>query len=148
MRVYLAGPIDGQTYEGATDWRNKFRYDLRAIGHEGLSPMRGKEYLAKEETIIGAYENFPLSSEQGIFGRDLYDVRSCDVLLANLLPATKASIGTAMEVAIAYENHKYIIVVLEPGSVSDHPFIRRAASVVVTSLDEAYDVIAILGGHA
>lgn len=147
MRVYMAGPIDGQTYSGANDWREHFRKQLYDIGHSGISPMRGKDYLAAQEVIVGVYEEFPLSSEQGIFGRDLFDVRRCDVLLANFLPATKVSVGTVAEMAIAYENHKYIIAVMEPGNFNDHPFIRRFASVVVPSLDEAYHVIAILGAN-
>ena len=41
--VYLAGPITGLTYDGATDWRHAVAADLNSVGIKGLSPMRGKD---------------------------------------------------------------------------------------------------------
>lgn len=43
--VYLAGPISGCSYEGATDWRDHATAVLARDGIKGLSPMRAKEYL-------------------------------------------------------------------------------------------------------
>ena len=40
MIVYLAGPITGKTYAGATDWRHDFGLILPKVIK--LSPMRGK----------------------------------------------------------------------------------------------------------
>lgn len=146
MQVYLVGPITGQTYSGATEWRNTFSDALRAHGMRPLSPMRGKDYLLNETNVKDAYEEFPLSSEQGIFNRDLYDVRHSDALVCNFLGAERVSIGSIAEIAVAYENKRFIIVVMEPTNIHNHSFVRRFASVVVDSLHEALITLAILKG--
>lgn len=159
------------TYKGATEWREGFAADLKEIGHVGVSPMRGKDYLrdlyrnkrltkgtatgyfqyegrssiAEEEALALAYEEFPMSGEQGIFGRDTFDVRHCDVILANLAGAKTVSIGTVMEIQRGYDLDRYVCVVMEPGNVHDHPFVKRAASIMVPTLEQAFDVLAAMG---
>ena len=46
--VYLAGPIMGNDYSGATDWRREAASKLESWGIRAVSPMRGKENLGKE----------------------------------------------------------------------------------------------------
>lgn len=150
MRVYLAGPIRGKTYSEATDWREYAANFLDGIGHKGMSPMRGKEYLKTHGRLLGdnnrgSFEQFPMSSMKGIFGRDTFDVRTCDVILANLEGATELSIGTCMEIQRGYDLDKYVLTVLTPESVHDHPFIHQASSLVVKDLETALDVLAVLG---
>src|SRR5260221_181803 len=74
--VYLAGPITGLDYAGATDWRNEAKLQLALEGITGLSPMRGKEYLSavKEFTMDGdKYSPFSvMSSNRGITLNGLY----------------------------------------------------------------------------
>lgn len=175
MRVYLAGPITGLTYNGATNWREQVALELADMGHIGVSPMRGKDYLREvyqdkelsKGTMTGygqhggalpalsltseielqkAYEQFPMSGEQGIFGRDTFDVRHCEVILANFEGADKVSIGTVMEVQRGYDLDRYVIVIMANNSVHDHPFVRRAASIVVPTLEDAMHVIGAMGG--
>ena len=43
--VYLAGPITGLTYDGATDWRAYAKARLAKFGIQAVSPMRAKEFL-------------------------------------------------------------------------------------------------------
>lgn len=145
MRVYLAGPISGKSYDAATDWRNGVAEDLRSMGHVCSSPMRGKEYLSKEHVLRREYSKFPMSTAQGIYRRDTFDVDHCDVLLAYLLEAEEVSIGTVMEIQRGYDKGKYVLVVMKPGSIHDHAFVKMAASLVVGSLSEALEVIHVLG---
>ena len=150
LKVYLAGPIRGLTFDEAVDWRRYAASWLADLGHVSVSPMRGKDYLKDRGRLLGdrgsgSFEEFPMSSEQGIYGRDIFDVSRCDVLLANLEGATKLSIGTVMEIQAARDRGKYVLVVLEDGSTHDHPFVRRAASLVVPNLDLALEVLAVLG---
>ena len=42
--VYLSGPISGQTYTGATEWREWVRTRLQP-GINAVDPMRGKHAL-------------------------------------------------------------------------------------------------------
>lgn len=151
MLVYLAGPIRGLTYGECTEWRDYAKDKLTELGHVTISPMRGKEYLKKYgkltggENNDGSYNKFPMSSQKGLFGRDIFDVAKCDVVLANFEGATQLSIGTCMEIQRGFDLGKYVLTVLEPGSLHDHAFIHQASSLVVEKLDVALDVIAVLG---
>ncbi len=168
MYVYLAGPITGLTFGGATEWREAFVDRLYDMGHIGVSPMRGKDYLrevykdevlskapitgfdtaehAKLATLQLSYEQFPMSSAQGIVGRDRFDVAQCEVTLANFLGATAISIGTCMEVQRAADKERFVLLVMEPeGNPNDHPFVRRQASCVVEDLDTALMVLGAFG---
>lgn len=169
MRVYLAGPITGLTYKGATDWREEFSKELEKQGHIGVSPMRGKDYLSEIfqdgeilqktpatgfETVQMerihklqlSYEEFPMSSAQGIYGRDKYDTAHCEVVFANFLNAESISIGTCMEVQRGYDKDKFVLVAIEKqDNLNDHPFIRRAASCIVEDLETAMQVLTAFG---
>lgn len=139
--AYLAGPITGCSYNGATDWRDIARERLATVGIQGMSPMRGKDYLLQETRIGDAYEESVLSCQRGIMSRDFNDCKRADVLIVNFLGAERASLGTAMEVAWAYQNHTPVIAVMEPrGNIHDHAMIREAINFRVASLEEAYAV--------
>ena len=134
--VYLAGPITGCTYNGCTDWRDYAKKKLAEDGIVGLDPMRGKAYLAKEKLIGDQYAT-PLSCSRGIMTRDHWDCTRCDVLLVNLIGATRVSIGTVMEIAWAHDNQIPIILLIEPtGNPHDHAMIQEAAGFRVSCLDE------------
>ena len=64
--IYLAGPIAGQTYGGATNWRDLVSVVLNSDKVECLSPMRGKAFL-KDATVIssGGYQHLAMSSREG-----------------------------------------------------------------------------------
>ena len=84
MKVYLAGPISGLTYEqSALGWREQIKELLPEF--DLFSPMRAKDFLATEGVLQGAYEGTPMSSTNGILGRDRNDVRTCDLMIANFL---------------------------------------------------------------
>lgn len=151
MHVYLAGPIRGLTYGECTEWRDYATIKLAEMGHTGVSPMRGKDYLKEYGKLNGdskgdgSYDQFPMSSQQGLFRRDIFDVKTCDVLLANFEGATQLSIGTCMEIQRAYDLGKYVITVVQPGSLHDHAFIRQASSVCVETLDQALVILKAVG---
>lgn len=146
MKVYLAGPITGCSYKGAVDWREAIAEELLALGLRCASPMRGKDYLARKRNIKAMYEReeFPLSTREGIFGRDTFDVANCEILLANLVGADRVSLGTVMEIQRGFDYDRYVLVVMEKGNVHDHPFVHQAASLVVSSLEEAVHTLAVL----
>ena len=115
--------------------------------------MRGKDYLKSYGRLFGgenndgSYSEFPMSSAQGLFRRDIFDVQHCDVLLANFEGATALSIGTCMEIQRAYDLGKYVITVVAKGTIHDHAFIRQASSVCVESLEEALLIMGVLGSE-
>jgi len=145
--VYLAGPITGHSYAGATEWRASFGDQLKDLGMNPISPMRGKDYLLNEKKVADAYEQYPMSSEAGIFGRDVYDVRNCNAVVVNFLDCgDRVSIGSICEIAMAWAYGKYVLLVMTPDNVHNHTFLRRMSSLIVDDLDVALDVMARLGG--
>lgn len=150
--IYLSGPITGLTYKGCTDWRKQVAEEL-ADDVVGVSPLRGKDYLAHMDEMPHTFETNVMSSQRGIMTRDRYDTMACDALFANLLGVTwaaleqaaaegdirriRASIGTCMEIAWADMLRKPIIIVMEPeDNIHDHPMVRDAAGYRVPTIEE------------
>lgn len=139
--VYLAGPITGLSYSGATDWRDYVKCNMDSQ-LSALTPMRHKQYLQTEVSIAAAYEGNPMSSAKGITTRDRFDCLRADAVLVNLLGAEKVSIGTVMEVAWADSARKQIVVVMDKAdAVHAHPMLLECAGYVVDNLDEAISII-------
>jgi nucleoside 2-deoxyribosyltransferase len=139
--VYLAGPISGLTFDGAQDWRTSAETFLASRGVRGLSPLRGKEYLRALGELspqCGAEGKAgTLSLPRSIMTRDFYDATRCDVLLVNLLGATRVSIGTVMEIAWGYQVRTPVVLAMEPGNVHEHAMIAEAYGYRVSTLEEA-----------
>lgn len=138
--VYLAGPITGLSFEGATDWRNDVSERLGAVGIDAYSPLRAKAYLKGVKEIADHYDDYVLSCRKGITNRDRFDVSRCDVLFVNLIGSTKASIGTAIELGWADALRKPIILCMEEGNVHDHAMVNEVSGFVVRTLDEGVAV--------
>ncbi len=140
-RVYLAGPITGLSYSGCTDWREFAKEDLRKAGIVGVSPMRAKEYLAKEKSVADSYENQVLSCSRGITTRDRFDTTTSDILFANFLGAKAVSIGTVIECSWADLLRIPIIGILEKeGNPHDHAMLREMIGFRVETLEEGLSV--------
>lgn len=137
--VYLAGPITGLSYGGATEWR-QYVADLLPDYILPVSPMRGKQYLGKEEKIGLSYEQYPLSCQKGITCRDRHGIMSCDAVLINLLGAKTISIGTMIEIGWADMLRKPIILVMENDNPHVHPIVKECAGFIVDNLDEAIHI--------
>lgn len=145
--VYLAGPISGLDYNGATVWRDQARGMLEPDIHV-LSPMRAKEYLQQVAGDVGfsstceEYQHFsPLSGPRGIMTRDRFDATRCDVLFVNLIGASKVSVGTVMEIAWADLCRTPIVCAMEPGNVHEHCMVHEAIGFRVGSVDEGVHVV-------
>lgn len=137
-KAYLGGPIAGLDYSGAVDWRVAMTLNLAAWGVEGLSPMRAKEFLRDELDLDSRVYSHPLSTPKGITTRDRNDVRNCDVVIFNLLGATRVSIGTMMEVAWADAYGKPKVVVMEQsGNIHEHPILSELSDFRVETLTDA-----------
>lgn len=147
--VYLAGPITGCNYEGATSWR-AFAQSAFPKSIRGISPMRDKGHLAGEKNIsCHGYEGIPLSSEKGILLRDFYDCTNSDAVLVNLVGAKIISVGTVMEIAWAYQARNPLVVAMEKGNIHEHALLLPACGIIVPTLSEAVRfVISILYPHS
>lgn len=134
MKVYLAGPIAGVSYdESARGWRAEVKQMLDGTYYgdnntnlqiQTYSPMRGKGFLReiKGDQILGKleYKDSPISTTQGILGRDRHDCTKADAIIMNLKGAKAVSIGTMVELGWADANKVPVILVMEPaGTVED-----------------------------
>jgi len=144
-QVYLAGPIADLDYTEAQTWRTEAREWLADFDIDGISPLRGKEFL-KGVGRIGTKEFFhPMASDSGIVARDRYDVKAADVMLVNFLNAEKVSPGTPAEFGWADAFGTPIVTVMEEiGNVYDHPFIRGLSGYRVETLEEGLEICRII----
>lgn len=147
-KVYLAGPIAGLSHSECTEWREYAEnYLLDNFNVKGVSPMRGKGYLAHLPAISKTGEEYVdlgvLSTASAIMARDYFDCTTCDVLLVNFLGAKEPSIGTISEMAWAYMKRTPIVIAIEPdgSNPNEHLFIRYEAGFRVETLDHALDVV-------
>lgn len=146
-RVYLAGPITGLNYDGATDWRTGVAGAL--LPHIlTRSPLRGHEHLAALPQIGGTsqeeYLRTEISSAQGMTVRDRNDIMTSDAVLLNLLGATRVSIGSMIEAGWADAFRKPLIVVREPIGFHSHVILDTIATYTVADLDEALHLTRML----
>ena len=122
-RVYLAGPIFGQTDAQCMGWRKDAAEWLRLHGFEPVDPM-ARDYRGQED----------LNAED-IVGWDKDDIESCGTVLANV---NEPSWGTAMELMYAVSFGKRVIA-FATHSKCDRisPWVRCHTHAVYESLDAA-----------
>ncbi|SHG90690.1 hypothetical protein [Bradyrhizobium erythrophlei] len=147
--VYMAGPITGLTYDGAENWRAIAKTALFRSGIQGISPLRGQEYLRDIGKISGTGEGYQhlnvLSTPRGITSQNRFDATRCDLLLVNLLGATSVSIGTVMEITWADVKRIPIVVAMEPkGNPHEHMLINEVISYRVPTLEDAIRVVTVV----
>jgi nucleoside 2-deoxyribosyltransferase len=147
--VYLAGPISGESFAGASDWRDFATERLATAGIIALSPLRHKTYLAEEKSIQDSYSEFALSTAQAITARDRFDVQRCDVVLMYLVGAKKVSIGTMIEAGWADAFRKPVVLVLEDPTqkvLHEHERLTTICGFRATNLWHGIDIaVSIIG---
>jgi nucleoside 2-deoxyribosyltransferase len=140
--IYLAGPISGLTFEEAVGWRNEIAPIVRELGYDVFDPLKGKEFLKGVGEISPATSQHlsVLSQHPNIVAIDLFRVRQSDILLINFHGCRRVSIGTCVEVTVAHEMGKLVILIMDESNVHNHPFITQN-SIVVKNMDEAITVL-------
>ncbi len=105
MKIYLAGAINGTSWQECADWRSVATRLLTDAGHTVLSPLAGKGRLKGRELIKGAED----WTYREIINRDLMMVQQADLILAEYTRPEHRYIGTVSEIAIAYSQGKPVI---------------------------------------
>jgi hypothetical protein len=149
--VYLAGPIKGLAYAGATSWREGAAARFADLGIDAFSPMRAKSYLKPladvgGDTLKDAYAEYPLSTMKAILHRDYRDCTQCSAVLMYLLGAERVSLGSVMEVAWAFAARVPTVLVMEPGKVNvhEHGLLVEACGFRVTTLEEGIATVSAI----
>ena len=143
MKIYLARPISGLTFEEVVGYYEATSDELRSHGYGVLCPMTGKGYLRNEtEFRAYGYDN-PVSTNRAIVGRDHWMVEQSDVVFVDLTGAQKVSIGCVSELAWAYHLRKHIVLSLD-NDFHKHAFVLEMADVIFPSYEEAMRYLKIL----
>lgn len=124
MRVYLCGPINGRTDADAKDWREEAKRWLPNT----IDPM-ARDYRGRElEPGIAAE----------IVENDKADISACDALLVMF---DKPSVGTSMEIFLAWKLGKLILLVDVSGRPLS-PWLTYHVTAVHATLDAALVALA------
>ena len=161
-KCYLSGPITGLTYSNSIGWTDyardqlawtrynikgeldpKGKFEQTYTGIIGYRPLRGKKHLDTNKPLPASlHGKHGLVTNKAIVSRDSYDVRTCDVMLVNLLGAKEKSIGTVSEIAWAWLLGKPIVLVMEDsGNCHEHGFILEMCGHQTTDLDEGIAIV-------
>lgn len=130
FKIYLAGKMTGISYDQSNEWRVKAKKLLE------------ETYCLYKVTAINPndYYNFKEvihKSEKEILRYDLHRVRTSNMILVNL---TGDSIGTAMELQHAFDNHIPIIGYKED-KTDLHPWLEYVCDRVFDNLEEVVDYV-------
>ena len=146
--IYLSGPISGLMYdEAALGWRQEAGQTLEAAGAVVLDPTRLETEHNDTPGPISALAN-PQSvmlNWKSITTKDRFYVQETDVVLMNLLGASRVSIGSMLELGWADLLRKPVVLVMEKeGNLHDHAMVREMVGFHTTSLDQGVDLICTL----
>lgn len=145
--VYLAGPIAGCTADEAQDWRHRVAADL-PTGFVGVNPLRCEPCIG--EVYENVYDDSKFGSPNAIFAKNWYDLHRCDWILAYMPKQARQqkglSIGTLFEIAWAtHANRKPLILVTDDEKLSTHPLIKAQVRWILTTFEDAYQVLLGVG---
>ena len=143
LSVYLARPMKGCKYQEVVDYYKNLKEifdDFNIISH---IPMAGEEKQDENGFLVPYnYVSEPKMVDSAIFGRDMWMVRNCDVVFANLLKSKDAiSIGTTMEIGWGKLLGKHVIICMEKDNIHNHPFITQSADIIFEDEESAINYI-------
>lgn len=141
MKIYCIRPITGNSYAAVHAYYRKIVEFLSGLGYEVLHPTCGKNYLRTESVLKSHGYDMPQSTNHAIFNRDRWMVRRADISYADLTGIKKVSIGSVMEMAIAKDRGKHVVLAMEEGNVHTHAFVLEAADIVFRTTKEALDYL-------
>ena len=126
--------------QDAKRWRDYMKRNLPKNIHV-LSPLRGQVSIKKNSTINSEYGDSLFCNQKAITHRDRYDVLKSDVMVVNLIGATRVSIGTMVELGWADSKGIPIVLIMEKDNIHSHPIVKELASFTVPDLDTAIKVV-------
>ncbi len=129
MRVYLCGPMDWCSEEEASGWRKAARLHLQVRGIVALDPMDRPTFNAGS---CGKVDLLPSLVED-----DKADIEAADVLLVNY---SKVSAGTSMEILLAWQKDKRVVIVA-PEGLKLSPWVVYHSHKICHTMEDAYDDI-------
>lgn len=137
FKIYCVHPISGSTSEEVFKYYDTTQKRLTEMGFDVLTPMYGKGDIRTAHKFKGSGIDGPVTNKHAIFGRDRWMVGQADIIYANFLGATKASIGGCFELAWGCNDHKQIVLVMDKDNIHQHAFILEAATIIFETEEDA-----------
>lgn len=142
MRIYLVGPMTGQSGGDIKDWRSTVKSLISDADFvdPAVWDVDKKEWFHQKERPSEALRR----RDHGrlVADRNKLLIKSSDLVFANLLGAKKASIGSVGELFWGNSFGKPVIVVREAvGNVHDHAMVNAIATRICNSIEEGCDVL-------
>ena len=150
MKLYIAGPITGGTFE---DVEKKWAGTIKRLKkhYTILSPLFGKAKYTRPEMKCEASEGqkmkylSPITTDRAIVGRDHWMVEQSDIVFVDLIGSKIVSIGSVCEITAAYLHNKHVVVAMEEGNIHRHAFVLMESDIVFPNKADALDYIEELG---
>ena len=130
VKIYLAGAMASLSFEEQTKWRQQISDEILYGGHD----YKFKPIFI-DPTRYYNFENPSHKSEKEVMNFDLHKVRTSDVVVVNFNDPN--SLGTAMEIAIAYEN-RIPVIGLNKDDAELHSWLVKCCDRVC---DDMYEVV-------
>mgnify|MGYP003286534801 FL=1 len=119
LTIYLAGKMQGLTYEEMTKWRNMFRDNL-----EDCSDATNSKINVISPCDYFNFEEKRQQNEKEVMNFDISLVRSSDIVIVNTTELN-SSVGSVIEIYEAYKNDIPVIAYDEKGWYRIlHPWIK------------------------
>lgn len=130
MSMYLAGGMSGLSFEDQIKWRNQIRDAILYGGYDYDMPI----YVFNPLNFYNLEDNHH-KTEKEAMDFDLNRLRNSDLVVVNF--NAPKSIGTAMELAVAYEN-RIPVVGLNENNIDLHPWLIECCTRVC---DDMYELV-------
>ena len=131
--IYLSGAMSNVSFEEMTRWRKNFR-DAILYGDYDFK----KKIVFFDPTEKFSFEIKEHKSEKEPFEYDLYQLRNSDLVVVNF--NDHSSIGTAMELMLAYEL-RIPVIGLNKDGVELHPWLEQCCMRICTNMRELCDYV-------
>ncbi len=133
--VYCARPITGHEFDEIEEYYQRVGDRLRAAGIQVFIPAWRAGFSKGGQGPDGSWASPEI--DRVIKEGDKWLVQHSDVLFVNLVEATRASIGAAMELAWADDADVKSVVVMGESSIHRHPFVCNCADRIYRTEEEA-----------
>jgi len=131
--VYCVRPMTGFLLIDIKKYYKYISKKLRGIGYKVYYPLVCEEEMNSTQHIPAQTKSLvPGRTSRAIFSRDKWMVQSADIIYANLLGSTKASIGSCFELAWGHILGKHTVIVMEENNPHRHTFVIESADIIFT----------------
>ena len=148
MKVYLAGIIPGgKELEQAKEWRTKVIQHYSNWKGSGsnygtlsfLNPLNGEIETISEDGMTSCVP------PKAILTKDYNAIKKCDLFVVNMntFGVTRPPLGTILEIGMAWEARKVIMMITQDELYKKHPFVSNMVDWYFDSVEDMLEKKAI-----